>query len=299
MTEPLFLSDNTPEHLPSLIYYKLSKDLYIPEKMIPLVNYSLLVKADSQEVLFGNGNIINPTWVDYYCITGDDTILYQGDLGPIISGENASTKWGAFGYLSAFSWDWRIKYKNTEDYPGAIAALWALSPQNHPIYYQYYKLTKQFVLYCPGASNSTSSAYGKFYVPPHPPEKPVPPYRSIKITKNIPDAEAFKNMRFYSTYNTDTVIKIEDNEYRFSAEGYLYILSKAVLKESITFDVFEITYNVFEEDNLSIGEMGWGWIKKFSYKEVSSTYSKIQKNIYVPEKSSVDLKLCLNIMGPH
>jgi hypothetical protein len=258
MNEPLFLSDDPPSEIPGLIEYKLDEIINIPEEMIPWINYSLMLKSESFDKLYAIGTQDFNSWRNYFRIYGNGELLWQGDLpyapANVIPGDLTNTYFGwDIQQRPGIGNEWRAKYR--DDFPGGFWALWK---PGFPL--QYRANGDIFSFGFP--DENTNRSYG--YLPDYPPEPPdyppAPTYSTVRMTKNMPDAEAFKDVSgIKRTYSNQSIIKIDDNKYKLFVSGKIYYLGTPVVLSTVNFQVVEGIWQAEQWERIDWFGASWKW----------------------------------------
>jgi len=286
MNEPLFISDANPG-LPGLIEFELSEDINIPENKVSWINASLLVKSDACSELHGINQRNGHYWQNYYCIYGDGVLLYQGPLWLQPAGTGG---WGwQYWFLRCGEPpNWRVKYTTEypEQYPG--------SPSVQMYFINWYpnkifssrtcmmwrrnislNINELATYETPGIGN-----HYPFYNYPN-------QYTKIKITKNIPDAEAFYHTDLFESYIAQSIVKLGKDKFRVTLLGELFTVP-TMEEEKIEYEVSDIEYT---------------WAVRYppdsyDYVETKKEVSSLTKTTYSKKPSSVDLKLLITVQNP-
>ena len=306
MKSPLFLDNNQdPLNFPGLIYYNLDKTIYIPEKILPYVKSSLVVNSNTSEEMHGIKCVDITKWKDYTCVYGDSTLLYQGVLYfpfPIKPGLLPEPGgWTEILRISpSLDWRWRYKYYRGDPWGFDVVC--------------YDSDTNEFLSFAQGlSSHMIAPSSENIFLPsasyranihnesPHPPDYIADPlYRSIRITKNIPDAEACKSTLTIQPYCNRNILKIGDNKYKINVNGKLYYngKSKPIIQE---FQVIDFTWTAvlhndhgFEQGSTTL----WWWEQWYEWEFSGDEGSYINKTNYVFTDESVDLKLMVSVNAP-
>ena len=332
MNEPLFLSDSNTR-IPGRIRYKLSEELYIPEKMIPWINCSVQAKSKSFDNLYAIGIEEYPHWIDYYRIYGDDVLLWQGNLNgspaTLIPGDNLGELKDAYIIdpdlietfpiiqFPATGNEWRAKYP-TIIQGGSFKPKWSfdgetinciiehISDEEKQLIAsgqkdEYRKVSLSFLLPGPNySSGDTNPPHGDPVFPYPPGYPPSPLYNTVTLTKNIPEPEALTNVTgINNSYCEYSIIKIGDNKYKIFANGEIFYYSKD-LEWTNSYQTIQGTWTAEKfEYRYTTGNL-WGWTRGWLYKisSVSASGSITKRSGYLSEDGNIDLKLKIFVQNP-
>jgi hypothetical protein len=314
MKSPLFLDDNQdPLNFPGLIYYNLDKTIHIPEKILPYVKCSLVVNSNTSEEMYGVKCIDIIKWKDYTCVYGDSTLLYQGVLNfsyPIEPGllyqgmhhENNGEgySWSEPLHISP-SLDWRWRYKYYRSDPWGFDNVFFDSTFH--LFMEFAQGTSSHMI-APSSENlflpSASYRANIHNESPHPPDYIADPlYRSIRLTKNIPDAEAYKSALSFQPYCNRNILKIGDNNYKINVNGKLYYNGKSkptkLEFQRIDFSWVAVLKNLVSWDE---NDIWWTWWQWYEWEFLGDDGSYLNKTQYGFTDESVDLKLMVSVNAP-
>jgi len=317
MNEPLFLPDSNTR-IPGRIRYKLSEELYIPEKMIPWINCSVQAKSKSFDNLYAIGIEEYPQWIDYYRIYGDDVLLWQGNLNgspaTLIPGDWESEHFIGHPIIQrpAARNEWRAKYPSDtvggSFYPcwlsdkADIILCWVeiISEEEKQLIFSGQKAEyRKVALLAPLPLPNETAWYN--WQEPVTPEYPDPPeYGTITLQKNMPEPEALTNVTgINNSYCEYSIIKIGDNKYKIFANGEIFYYSKD-LEWGSSYQTIQGTWAAEKYDYKYDDGYLFHWQRGWKYKLSSSSDSGniTKRSGYLSEDGNIDLKLKISVQNP-
>lgn len=290
MSAPIFKEDVKPETLPATVYVYANQLVGGPSALLPYIKASLITKnAEAGDNLTVYSATEEPRWVDYWEIYGDDDLLFQGNMtGPIINPYLTYND----KYISFPSTEqWRAKYPVL--FMGYWMARW-VSGGSAITFLQEIADVSNKLFWEDGTLPQVSGnlPYGEVAYS-------SPPYSTITIKRNIPDAEYVSyNTEYNLGYMLPAFVQILDSD---ASERFKVIVDSIYYKTCSTELGYTLTIpvstRVFSPENYTVPGMvdiHGDPIVYWRYKLDSITNSSLTKNFYKPVKTQEDYQILLN-----